>query len=156
MDQKDERKSVSTDFQNVNQPVRVIKQDASVYYSNCAMVATSPVDVCIYFGRYGRAATGQQESSPAEVYEQQVYMTLQQAKRLAAVLSETVEALEAGKAAAQDPEPITASPRRPQAAPQPATRQQAPAQQAPARKPPKQEPPRQVKPPQSQDSRKPS
>jgi hypothetical protein len=99
-------------------PARIVPEKLSIYYSNCAMVATSPVDISLYFGRYVQS-DGRDGRQMAELYERQIYMTLQQAKNLAEVLTQTIQAVEKAQrpvqpAPAQKPQParpgvITAS-----------------------------------------------
>jgi hypothetical protein len=76
-----------------NGPTRLMAKQLAIYYANCAMAATSPRDVSLFFGRYvptTNEAGGQQF---AELYERQIYMTVEQAADLARMLTETVQAL---------------------------------------------------------------
>ncbi len=72
----------------------------SIYYSNSVMVATSPKDVSLYFGRYVPTTTEDGGQTLTEFYERQVYMTYQQAEELMRALMQTMEALRA-----RQPEP---------------------------------------------------
>ena len=92
-----------------NQPVRIVPDTISIYYSNTVMVATSPVDICLYFGRYSQTRNENQEPVPAELYERQIYMTMDQAKRLAQVLNQTIQAVESGKPPTETRQPPPAS-----------------------------------------------
>jgi hypothetical protein len=80
-------------------PARMMSERMSIYYSNCAMAATSPRDVSVFFGRYVPAKDQSGGQTLVELYEQQVYMTVQQAEDLAALLSRTVEAIKSAKKA---------------------------------------------------------
>jgi hypothetical protein len=93
----------SNERQTQNQPVRVVKDDINVYYSNCAMVGTSPVDLCVYFGRFGQTLDKDQQPVMAELYDNQIYMTVAQAKRLAAVLNQTIQSMESSAETEQSP-----------------------------------------------------
>ena len=71
-------------------PSRVLARDISVYYSNCAMVATTPRDISMFFGRLVPASDEKGGQTLAELYERQIYMTLEQAEDLARMLTQTV------------------------------------------------------------------
>ncbi len=71
-------------------PSRVLARDISVYYSNCAMVATTPRDISMFFGRLVPATDDKGGQTLAELYERQIYMTLEQAEDLARMLTQTV------------------------------------------------------------------
>ncbi len=70
---------------------RIMSGQLSIYYANCAMLATSPKDVSVFFGRYTPSANDKGEQILAEIYERQVYMTIEQAEELAKALTRTVE-----------------------------------------------------------------
>jgi len=72
-----------------------MSRDISIYYANCAMAATSPRDVSLYFGRYVPATDEGGGQRLAELYERQIYMTVEQADDLAKILTQTVQALRA-------------------------------------------------------------
>jgi hypothetical protein len=78
-------------------PARMMSERMSIYYSNTAMVATSPRDISLFFGRYVPAKDQSGGQSLIELYEQQIYMTVQQAEDLATLLSRTVEAVKSAK-----------------------------------------------------------
>jgi hypothetical protein len=78
-------------------PARMMSERMSIYYSNTAMVATSPRDISLFFGRYVPAKDQGGGQTLVELYEQQVYMTVQQAEDLATLLSRTVEAIKSAK-----------------------------------------------------------
>ena len=78
-------------------PARRMSERMTIYYSNCAMAATSPRDVSVFFGRYVPITDQSGGQSLIELYEQQVYMTVQQAEDLATLLSRTVEAIKSAK-----------------------------------------------------------
>lgn len=70
---------------------RIMSRQMAIYYSNCAMVATTPKDISLIFGRYVPANNQQGEQTMAELYERHIYMTVEQAEELAKTLSKTVE-----------------------------------------------------------------
>jgi hypothetical protein len=74
-------------------PARLMSRQMSVYYTNCAMVATSPRDISLYFGRYVPASDEQGGHQLAELYERQIYMTVEQAEDLAKILNQTIQAI---------------------------------------------------------------
>ncbi len=76
-------------------PTRVMANQLSVYYANCAMIATSPRDLSLFFGRFVPTADEKGGQKLVELYERQIYMTLEQAEDLAAVLDQTVKAFKA-------------------------------------------------------------
>ncbi len=129
------------------QPVRIVPENIPMYYSNTVMVATTPVDICLYFGRYSQTKNENQESVPAELYERQVYMTMDQARRLAQMLNQTIQAVDSSKAqqeakqaarpttTATHPEPVRTSPQQAAQGPRP----------KPATKPPVAPPPKPTK-----------
>lgn len=80
-------------------PAKVMAKDLGTYYSNCAMVATSPRDISLFFGRYVPAANEKGEQSLIELYEHQVYMTFDQAEDLVRILHQTIEMAKARKKA---------------------------------------------------------
>lgn len=86
--------------QTPGQPARIVPEKLSIYYSNCAMVATTPVDISLYFGRYVQTNQPNQGPALAELYERQIYMTLEQAKKLAQVLNQTIQGIETKQAGA--------------------------------------------------------
>jgi hypothetical protein len=65
------------------------------------MIATSPKDVALFFGRYIPGSNEKGEQTLTELYERQVYMTIEQAEELAMTLTRTVDAMKARKAGAQ-------------------------------------------------------
>lgn len=131
-DQSDQR---PTQTQNPNQPMRVVKDDINVYYSNCAMVGTSPVDLCVYFGRFGQTLDKNQQPVMAEIYDNQIYMTVDQAKRLAAVLNQTIQSMESSQpqdqSAAQSRQPSKPGPQQAPQAPGQQPRPPRPTQRGP-------------------------
>jgi hypothetical protein len=65
----------------------------AIYYSNCAMVATTPKDISLIFGRYVPANNQQGEQTMAELYERHIYMTVEQAEELKNTLTRTLEVI---------------------------------------------------------------
>lgn len=83
------------------QPNRVMSNQMGIYYCNCAMIATSPKDVALFFGRYIPGSNEKGEQTLTELYERQVYMTVEQAEELASTLTRTVEAMKSRRAGVQ-------------------------------------------------------
>lgn len=79
-------------------PGRVMSRQMTVQYANCAMVATSPRDISLYFGRYVPGADEKGGQTLVELYETQIYMTVDQAADLAKILNQTVAMIKSGKA----------------------------------------------------------
>jgi hypothetical protein len=79
--------------QRPSAPTRIMAKNMGVYYSNCTMIATSPRDLSVYFGRYVPGSNEKGEQSIVELYEHQIYMTLGQAEDLARILSQTLKAI---------------------------------------------------------------
>jgi hypothetical protein len=78
----------------------MMSNQMATYYSNCAMVATSPRDISLFFGRFVPIPDkGSQGLS--ELYERQIYMTVEQAEDLARMLTQTVQMYRARRAGAQ-------------------------------------------------------
>jgi len=94
MEQKNSQQSQEAPNQNMAAPMRVIQDKIPMYYSNCAMLATTPVDISIYFGRLLPVNQGGAQGL-AEYFEQQVVVTVEQAKKLAEALTQTVQMMEA-------------------------------------------------------------
>ncbi len=76
-------------------PARMMSKQVNMYYSNCAMVATSPRDISLFFGRYVPGSNEKGEQSMVELYENQIYMTLDQAEDLVRILNQTLDAIKA-------------------------------------------------------------
>jgi Protein of unknown function (DUF3467) len=73
-------------------PARMMSNQMGIYYSNCAMVATSPRDISLFFGRYTPVPDDKGGQTLGELYERQIYMTIEQAEDLAKMLARTLEA----------------------------------------------------------------
>ena len=84
--------------QSVGVPSRMMARQMGMYYSNCAMVATSPRDISLFFGRYVPGSNEKGEQSMVELYEHQIYMTVEQAQDLVRILTQTLEATKARRA----------------------------------------------------------
>ncbi len=78
-------------------PARLMSKDLNVYYSNCAMIAMSPRDISLYYGRFVPASDDKGNQSLAELYERQVYMTIDQAEHIVKLLSQTLDAVKSGR-----------------------------------------------------------
>jgi hypothetical protein len=77
---------------------RGFSRQLGIYYSNCALVATSPRDISIYFGRYVPATDDAGTQTMGELYERQIYMSVEQAENLAQALNATLDAYRAARA----------------------------------------------------------
>ncbi len=75
--------------------LRAVQDQIQSYYSNCAMLATTPLDISIYFGRLIPVNNEKGEQSLAEYYEKQITVTVDQAKKIANALMQTVQVMEA-------------------------------------------------------------
>ncbi len=78
-------------------PARAMSRQMAVHYANCAMVATSPRDISLFFGRYVPGTDDKGEQKLVELYETQIYMTVSQAEDLARILTQTVDMFKTGK-----------------------------------------------------------
>jgi hypothetical protein len=78
-------------------PARAMSRQMAVHYANCAMVATSPRDISLFFGRYVPGTDDKGEQKLVELYETQIYMTVGQAEDLAQILTRTVDMFKTGK-----------------------------------------------------------
>jgi hypothetical protein len=72
-------------------PARMMSNQMAIYYSNCAMIATSPRDISLFFGRLAPVQDDKGAQTLAELYERQIYMTVEQAEDLARMLTQTVQ-----------------------------------------------------------------
>jgi hypothetical protein len=72
-------------------PTRLMSREMSVYYANCVMVATSPRDISLYFGRFVPTSDDKGNQALSELYERQIYMTLEQTEDLIRILSQTMQ-----------------------------------------------------------------
>ncbi len=70
---------------------RLMSNQMGVYYSNCAMVAMSPRDISLYFGRYVPTRDNKGSQQLTELYERQIYMTIEQAQDLVKMLNQTID-----------------------------------------------------------------
>lgn len=61
------------------------------------MVGASPRDISVFFGRYVPRSNEQGNQQLAELYERQIYMTIEQAEDLARRLAHSVEMFKARK-----------------------------------------------------------
>lgn len=77
--------------------LRALQDQIQSYYSNCAMLATTPLDISIYFGRLIPVNNEKGEQGLAEFYERQVIVTVEQAKKIASALMQTVQLMEGRK-----------------------------------------------------------
>ncbi len=70
----------------------MMSNQMGIYYSNCAMVATTPRDISLFFGRYSPVPDEKGGQTLGEFYERQIYMTIEQAEDLVKMLTRTLEA----------------------------------------------------------------
>lgn len=109
MEQPNQNQRPAAANQTPDQPLRAVSEKLSIYYSNCAMLATTPVDLSLYFGRLTPVTREGGQQSLVEYYEHQIIMTADQARNLAAALTRTLEMMDEGKQAnsqrAQPPTP---------------------------------------------------
>ena len=92
-----------------DQTLRAVSEKLSIYYSNCAMLSTTPVDLSLYFGRLTPVNREGGQKALVEYYEHQVIMTVEQARNLATALTRTAEMMEEAKQAdAQQSRPPSA------------------------------------------------
>jgi len=82
-------------------PARMMSNQMATYYSNCAIVATSPRDISLFFGRYVPVPDNKGSQTLAEMYERQIYMTIEQAEDLVRMLAKTLEVYRSRKASAE-------------------------------------------------------
>ncbi len=75
--------------------LRAVQDQIQSYYSNCAMLSTTPLDISIYFGRLIPINNEKGEQGLAEYYEKQITMTIDQAKKIGSALMQTVQVMEA-------------------------------------------------------------
>lgn len=61
------------------------------YYSNVAMVAVSPREISVLFGRFVPVPQAQDQSGLMPIYEKQILMTVEQAQDLVRTLSQAVQ-----------------------------------------------------------------
>jgi len=73
-------------------PARMMSNQMGIYYSNCAMIATTPRDISLFFGRFTPVPDNKGGQTLGELYERQIYMTIEQAEDLAKMLTRTLEA----------------------------------------------------------------
>ena len=93
MTEKGAEKEQASRQQQPGAPARVMAKQMGIYYSNCVMVATSPRDLSVYFGRYVPGSNEKGEQTMVELYEHQIYMTLGQAEDMVRILTQTLEAI---------------------------------------------------------------
>jgi len=81
-------------------PARMMSNQMGIYYSNCAMVAVSPRDISLFFGRFTPVPDNEGGQALGELYERQIYMTVEQAEDLMRMLSQTLQAFKARRQSA--------------------------------------------------------
>ena len=74
-------------------PERTVSAPVETYYSGCALVMSSPAEISLYFGRYILKGLDDGRPGLSQIYEKQVYMTVDEAEKLAeAILKPTFRA----------------------------------------------------------------
>jgi hypothetical protein len=81
----------------VSEPERRMSKDMTLYYSNCAMVGTTHREISLLFGRLAPATAGRGNAPMVELYERQIYMTVEQAEDLAHILVQSIKKFKAQK-----------------------------------------------------------
>lgn len=74
---------------------KALSPQLSIYYANCSMIATTHRDISLFFGRIAPMNDGKGAQRLVELYENQIYMTLEQAEELLGVLTQTVQGFKA-------------------------------------------------------------
>jgi hypothetical protein len=96
MDQSTSQSTPSTPA-NLEQRLRAVQEQIQSYYSNCAMLATTPLDISLYFGRLIPVTRETGEQGLAEYYEKQIVVTIEQARKIANALLQTVQSIDASQ-----------------------------------------------------------
>lgn len=78
-------------------PQRILTEFVDTYYAGCAMVASSPVDISLYFGRYSLKDLDTGRPVLVQVFEKQLYMTVDEAERLGQAILRTVQVFRAAQ-----------------------------------------------------------
>lgn len=68
-----------------------------MYYSNCALVANSPRELSILFGRYLTPPPHIRDAKPVPIFAKQIFMTVEQAEELIEILRDAVDAFKTGQ-----------------------------------------------------------
>ncbi len=72
-------------------PERTVSAPVETYYSGCALVMSSPAEISLYFGRYILKGLDDGRLGLSQIYEKQVYMTVDEAEKLAEAILKTVQ-----------------------------------------------------------------
>jgi hypothetical protein len=91
----DQTTSQSTPPVTAEQRLRAVQEQIQSYYSNCAMLATTPLDISLYFGKLVPVTRENGEQSFAEYYERQIIVTIEQARKIANALLQTIQSIDA-------------------------------------------------------------
>ncbi len=75
--------------------VRSMSDFVDTYYAGCSMVVSSPVDICVYFGRFTLKDLDTGRPNLVQLFEKQVYLTPDEAERLGQAIIKTVQVFKA-------------------------------------------------------------
>ncbi len=78
-------------------PARSLSDFVDTYYAGCTMVVSSPVDICVYFGRYTLKDLETGRPGLMQIFEKQVYLTPDEAERVGHAILKTVQVFKAGQ-----------------------------------------------------------
>ncbi|MGC8906108.1 MAG: hypothetical protein ACP5M0_01535 [Desulfomonilaceae bacterium] len=78
-------------------PTRTLPEFVDTYYAGCTMVVSSPVDICVYFGRYTLKDLESGRPGLVQVFEKQVYLTPEEAERVGQAILKTVQVFKAAQ-----------------------------------------------------------
>lgn len=78
-------------------PARSMTDFVDTYYAGCTMVVSSPVDVCVYFGRYTLRDLETGRPNLVQLFEKQVYLSPDEAERVGQAILRTVQVFKAAQ-----------------------------------------------------------
>lgn len=78
-------------------PPRHLPDFVDTYYAGCSMVVSSPVDICVYFGRYTLKDLETGRPNLVQLFEKQVYLTPDEAERVGQAILRTVQVFKAAQ-----------------------------------------------------------
>jgi|UniRef100_A0A7C4ETB4 hypothetical protein len=78
-------------------PARSLPDFVDTYYAGCTMVVSSPVDICVYFGRYTLKDLETGRPGLVQIFEKQVYLTPEEAERVGQAILKTVQVFKAAQ-----------------------------------------------------------
>lgn len=92
-------------------PARSLTDFVDTYYAGCTMVVSSPVDICVYFGRYTLQDLETGHPNLVQLFEKQVYLTPEEAERVGQAILRTVQVFKAAQRGELKPE-LSSSPQK--------------------------------------------